>query len=224
MFLSNLHRSFLLAVVCVMLMQGCGSTPTNENTTVTVIPEAKSGFPFATKEPEVYQGDQIINGNEAGRTFIARKGPYFRYEHFRDGSPSRTELKTDKLYSLDHVKKIYTEEPLDAANGFNMTGFDHFKGKEHLDFDIVDSEGGVVKYKVRQTDHMTDEILIYVDEKSGMIIRQEFGGKPPGEGGAPASFIYEIRNLKLDVEDAVFALPDGYRKVSAKEFRSLIQK
>ncbi len=222
MFLSNPHKSFLLAVVCLILMAGCGSTPTNDNTTITVIPVSKSEFPFATKEPEVYQGDQVINGNEGGRTFIARNGAHWRYDHFRDGSPSLTELRTDKLYSLDHRKKIYTEIPLDEVTSFNPTGFDYFKGKEHWDFDVVGREGDILKYKVRETKYMTDAILIYVDEASGMIVRQEFASKSPGDVGAKPIFVYEMRNLKLAVEDAVFALPDGYRKVLAKEFRSRI--
>lgn len=227
MFLSNLHKPFLLAVVCLMLMQGCGScgsTPTNDNSAITVIPVSKSEFPFTTKEPEVYQGVQVINGNEADRTYIARKGEHWRYDHFRDGSPSITELRTDKWYLLNHSRKIYAEEPPNAGNNLASVGFDYFKGKEHLDFDVVGREGGILKYKVRETKYMMDEILIYVDEASGMIVRQEFAGKGPGEESVQPSFVYEMRNLKLDVEDAVFALPDGYRKVSAKEFRGLSNK
>ena len=39
-----------------------------------------------------------------------------------------------------------------------------------------------------------------------MMVKEEFGGNP--------SVTFEIRDLKFEVDDSIFAIPEGYRKVT----------
>ena len=77
MFLSKLRKSFLPAGLCMVITQGCGPSATNEAAPIPPIIERKSGFPFSIKEPEIYQGDIVINGRDKDRVLIARKGARF---------------------------------------------------------------------------------------------------------------------------------------------------
>ena len=218
MFLSKLRKSFLPAGLCVIIIQGCGPSGTNELVPAAPPIEQKSGFPFSTKEPEVFQGDIIINGSEADRSFVARKAGWRREDQYRDGQPWRSELFVDRRYTIDHERKIYVEhEP--AANGvdsFAGLPLDMFRGKEHYEFDEAARPGTVVRYKVRNHKYMQDEILIDVDTTNGMMVRQEFRSGPASMD--QSGFVYELRNLRSDVDDSVFALPAGYKKVSPVEF------
>lgn len=218
MFLSNLRKSFLPAGLCVIILQGCGSTQTNENVAAAPLAERKSGFPFSTKEAEVYQGDIVINGREADRTVVARKAERWREDQFRGGTLWLTELYTDKRYSIDHSRKIYIEEQVNenGIESFERMPLDIFRGTDLYEFDEIGREGTLIKYKVRPNKYMSDEVLIDVDTTSGMIVRHEFKSAEPEQGG----FVYEVRNLKLNVDDCVFALPAGFRKVSPDEFHA----
>jgi hypothetical protein len=186
--------------------------------------ERKSGFPFSTKEPEVYQGDIVVNGREADRKFVARKGGYWREDQFRDGKLWLTELQNDKRYSIDHERKIYAEAET-VENGVESFGglpFDAFRGKEHYDFDEAGTEGTNVRYKVRPNKYMQDDILIDVDTVSGMIVRQEF--RTNANTAEQTGYLYELRNLNLNVDDSIFGLPTGFRKVSRDEFDTKADK
>ena len=218
MFLSKLRKSFLPAGLCMVITQGCGPSATNEAVPIPPIIERKSGFPFSIKEPEIYQGDIVINGRDKDRVLIARKGARWREDQFRDGELRHTELFTDKRYSIDHERKIYLEnEP--APNGvdsFAGMPMDMFRHKEHYEFDDLGPEGTVNRYKVRSNKYMPDDILIDVDTASGVIVRQEF--RSAAGSADNAVLVYEMRNLKLEVDDLMFALPAGYKKVTRDAF------
>ena len=62
-------------------------------------------------------------------------------------------------------------------------------------------------------------MFVSVDTSSGLMVRQEFLAQNR-EGETQPNVIFELRNLKLDVEDGVFQLPAGFRKVSKEEFRA----
>lgn len=224
MFLSNLRKSFLSLGLCVIILQGCGSTSTSETVPVAAPVETTSEFPFSTKEPEVYQGDIVINGREADRTFVARKADLWREDQYRDGSLWLSELFTDKRYSIDHTRKIYVEEgpSENGVESFTDSPLHVFRGKEFYQFDEIGREGTTVRYKVRTNKYMPDEILIDVDTASGMIVRQEF--RSPGESPEQASYVYELRNLKIGVDGSIFALPSSYRKVTSAEFNTKSDK
>ena len=231
MFLSNPRKSFLLIAFCVTFLQACGSSQTNDNKAVLQIPETKSEFPFSTKEPEVYQGDFVVgDGKTEKKWHVARKGDKWRIDFFAGGDNARTSLKSDALYAIDHRQKMYVVRPAaggttDSGISFNDLTFSFFRGKEYSEFDDLGRENGLRKYRVRKAEPAMNDIFIYIDEASGMMVKQEFIERNGDtSGGSGAKYTYEIRNLKLDVDDSVFQIPAGYRKVTADEYRSQIKQ
>ncbi|MEO7538669.1 MAG: hypothetical protein ABIV21_01465 [Pyrinomonadaceae bacterium] len=218
--MSNPFKSFLVAGLCALFLQGCGSTSSNQTTHAPVPVERKGEYPFETKEPGSYQGSFVINGRELDRTFVARKGDKWRRDHYRDGQMWVTELKTDKIYSIDHNRKLYTEVPESiGSDKFNELTFDFFKGKDYREFDEIGRDGTIVKYRVRPSEQMKDSVTIDFDQASGLIVRQEFKAAAAGDGDEQAGYLFEIKNLTLTVDDTVFDLPAGYQKVAYDKYQ-----
>jgi len=122
-----------------------------------------------------------------------------------------SEIKTDKLYYIDHQRKTYREMPEQKTSGGGVSDMtlNFFRGYEHHNFDEIGRDGSLIKYKVRETDPSKSTIVISIDNGSGMIVKQEFSSI---NRQAP-DFVYEIKNLKMDVDDSVFVIPQGYKKV-----------
>ena len=110
MFLSNPRKSFLLALLGVTFFLACGSSQSNDNRPISLPLEPKSGFPFSTKEPKVYQGDFVLsNGYFEEKWFIARKIDKSRIDFLPGTDRWRIEIKADKVYSVWPKKRIYVE-------------------------------------------------------------------------------------------------------------------
>jgi hypothetical protein len=231
MFLSNPRKSFLLAGFFALFFQACGSPQSNENKPVPLTIETKSEFPFPTKEPEIYQGDFIVgNGQFEDKWFVARKGDKWRLDFFSNGEMRRSEIRADRSYSIDHSRKIFAETPENNYLPSDPLFFDDmthnfFKGKEYREFEEIGRADGLIKYKVRNDATSKDSVLISIDASSGMIVRQEFTAvNGQLENGLPVSFIYEIRNLKTDVDDSIFAIPEGFKKVTWGEYSPPVKR
>ena len=70
-----------------------------------------------------------------------------------------------------------------------------------------------LEHQVSETVQSTGEILIYIDAASGMMVKQEFtASKGLTDADSPMSYVYEIRNLNMDVDDSVFDIPQGFKK------------
>lgn len=214
-----------MLLLCAITFQACRSSQTNENKDVSHPGETANEFPFSTTEPEVYQGDLVTSyGTNETRIFVARKGDKWRYDIFRGPQPWRTQLNTDKLYTIDHRGKIYfaeaqSEDSTTAGGVFGGLTSDFFRGKQYREFEELGREGNLIEYKVSETAGSKGSSLIFIDAASGMMVRQEFIGQTD-EAGSPLAFIYEIRNLKFEVDDSVFRVPEGYRQVTREEFRA----
>ncbi|MGB4988593.1 MAG: hypothetical protein WBO10_05095 [Pyrinomonadaceae bacterium] len=209
-----------------MLFQACGSSQTTENTNVPLLPQTASKFPFPTREPEVYQGDLFVgNGADEQRYFVARKGENWRYDIYRGDAPAITQLRSGQIYMIDHAKKTYFVEtpakPDDFGfSHFNQLSWGFFRGANYLEFEEIGRENGIIKYKASMSKASKDEVVVSIDEASGVMVKQEILGlKADGNETPATNYIYEVRNLKLDVDDSVFELPSGYRKVSRDEGR-----
>ncbi|HEX3101232.1 MAG TPA: hypothetical protein VHQ01_05550, partial [Pyrinomonadaceae bacterium] len=170
-------------------------------------------------EPETFQADLVMtSGKDEDHWFVARKGNKWRYDIFRRGDRLISQLSSDKLYYIDHQKKSYWEMPVSSNPGgepgyFSELTRNFFRGEEHREFDEIGRENGQIKYKVRETDQSAGEIFIYIDAASGVMVKQEFTAKKSENSAEPpVSFVYEVRNLKMDVDDSVFDIPQGYRK------------
>ncbi len=214
MVLSNLPRPFLLIVAFTLVMQACWWSQTNENKEVSLTGESTSEFPFSVKEPDAYQADVVVTaGGTETRWSIARNGEKWRYDIYAGSMLTVSQIRSDKLYYIDHRKKTFwemSEKPGSGEMGEIVRSF--FRGYEHNDFDETGREGNIIKYKVRPIDKRPGSILISIDTASGMMVRQEFLA-----ADGSAEYVYELRNVKLSVDDSTFAIPSGYQKTAATD-------
>jgi hypothetical protein len=187
-------------------LTACSGTQPPSNRTISLAGEEPSEFPFSTKEPEQYQADIVITtGQKEDKFFVARSSAKWRIDFFEEGQLTTTELNSDSRSTIDHRAKTYsiasggllTVKADDMARSF-------FRGKKYRDFEDLGSEAGVKKYRVVSDN---DDIIISIDEASGLIVKEEFKDKQ-----GTAHMTYELRNLKLAVDDSVFQLPRGYQK------------
>jgi hypothetical protein len=213
MFLSNAGRAVASIYLSAAFLAACGSSQPAVNKAVPGTPEAQKNIPFPLKEPEVYQAEvHIVTGELDERSFIARKGDRWRFDMFEGQNMSMSQLRSDRLYYLDHAKKLYAvaSEPGDPMTAsLPPDPMDNFyKGREHFDFEEAGRDGATVKYRVVAK----DPIFIFYDTDKGLVTREEF----LASDGTPI-FVYELRDIRMEVEDAVFELPKGYQKAALSE-------
>lgn len=220
MFLSNSGKSFLICGFVLLALPGCkwwqASDPnsTSERST-------PSNIPFSTAEPDAFQCEVVrgSGGNEQ-KTFFARKGESLRFGL----SDREIILRTDRYYRIDNERKVYTELPAADASAVapdflsEMT-FSALKEKRAAQFESRGREGGLARYSVNLDDSSNAKAVIYVDEASGLVVKEEFYSLE-GQSDEPSKplFVFELRDLKMNVDDNVFAIPAGYKKLEWKDY------
>ncbi len=220
MLLSNRPTLYVLTCIFALFSLSCGSGPATQNSNLALSPSSQSEFPFSTKEPETFQAEFVVtSGGSAKRWFLARDGSRWRFDIYKGAELASTQLRTDKVYLIDHLKKIYSEETqtpgIREAPDPILSAF--YRGREFHKFEAIGSGDGLAKYRVVPGEDSKEDIFIYIDEPSGMIVKQEFYA---GAGDqASIAYLYEVRGLKLSVDDGVFDLPNGYRLVKLDEFQ-----
>ena len=219
MFLSNPVKYFLFVCFFALSLQACGSSQSNVNAPVDLNLPATGEFPFSTKEPEIYQAVLFVeSGAFRDKWFVARKNAVWRIDFFDNGEQTRTQINTDAIYQIDHKRKVYTANSENTGTLSDLTD-KFFRGKEYRKFEETGREGDLVKYKIAGAAGKGD-VLISVDEKTGVMMRQEF----LASGSESVPFVYEVKDLKFDVDDSVFQIPAGFRKVTAEEYRTLTKQ
>ena len=206
MSLSNSRVLLLLPVLCAAILQGCTGPPPAANVNAPTPAEESKRFPFPTSEPDVYQADVVVTtlGTQT-RYFAARKGENSRLDIYRNGKLATTSLGTDAIYTIDHAARTYKVTPSGSGRPpvANDVARDFFQLGMPYRYDELDRKDDVVRYKARDAG-----IVVSIDETSGLMVRQEFS-----EDGETL-FVCELRNVKLDVDDNVFQIPAGYRRVN----------
>ena len=213
MFLSNARRAVATIYLCAAISAACGSSQPAVNKAIVPPPDAQKSIPFSLKEPEVYQAEvHILTADSDERYFVARKGERWRFDIYDGQTMTMSQMCSDRLYYVDNVRKLYAvaAEPGDPMTPSlppdPMQNF--YKGREHFDFQEAGRDGATVKYKVVAK----EPIYIYYDTEKGMITRQEFLG-----ADGTAKFVYELRDIRMEVDEAIFELPKGYRKAALPE-------
>jgi outer membrane lipoprotein-sorting protein len=227
MFLSNPAKSFLACILLLFLVGGCGFLETGENKPVLIVPETKSRIPFKTKEPETFQCEVVVTtGDATRRTLLARKGERRRIDFDPGEKDQRAVLRSEKEYVLAFDKKIYAEKaaptgPISADAQFSELTSELLTRGERAEFEEIGREGSIVKYVVHLEGGEANEILVYFDEAIGLPVKQEF----LTISGAERTLQYsvEIVNFRTDVDESLFAVPAGFRKVSLSEFHNLLR-
>jgi len=228
MFLSNTGKSFLAAALISTIFGGCGFFKGIIERSPTAGPTTKGGIPFVVKEPEVFQAEFVsTSGDSSTVSFYARKGGNWRFDTAFNSPDSVSLVKTDKMYSISRANKTYSEIPTGQGVSPEPDFFIDMthallKQPNNVKFEEAGRNGTIAKYKVTIGDSSVSEAIIYFDESAGMITREEF--MSGSDQGSPSAFVFEMRNLKMEVDDSVFAIPADYRRITWTDHPMLKQK
>ncbi|MBP9108572.1 MAG: hypothetical protein KBF83_03345 [Pyrinomonadaceae bacterium] len=217
MFLSNPRKSILAIAIVSVLLTACGSKPITSGGVSPVDPTSDR-FPFPTREPQEYQGNFVVSdGTSETKYFVARKADKWRFDINSNGSPKTTQVRTDKVYLIDHVNKTYAIEAFADLEDFDTSYFNSltwgfFRGANYIEYEETGRNGNFISYKAKTLKDRKNDVLISVDATTGILMRQEItSDKDRDAKGAPIRYTYEVRDLKLEVADSVFEIPSGYR-------------
>lgn len=212
--LSNPGKIFLSASLFLISQFGCGgdSSISNANSQSSIQP---GGFPFTTIEPQIFQTEVVVKtpGSETV-TFVAENGKKRRVEFDPGSARSRVLIYSDKIYLLNISDRTFVEYPL--ASGLSVAD-DPFMAlligeKAHAEFVRLGGDNGVDKFSVRLDDSGSSEALIYVDTRLGLPVKQEFFSI--SAEGRTLQYSVELRNTKLEADESLFRVPDGFRRVA----------
>jgi hypothetical protein len=227
MILSNRVNSFLLVLVLLTFCFGCRFWQNLANTNTSpgseYFPEDKSGLPFNTREPDVYQARIVVaSGGTQRITFVAKNGAKHRRDYNFGEKGAAAWVRTDKDYLLLPDKKIFTEQPAPARNAAPSEGLDSLTVewlniKAVSKFEDLGTENGLKKFSAKLNESDATEVLLFIDEASGLMVKQEFYSI----NGDQRDLLYsvELQDLRLEAGDDLFTIPKDYRKVSMDEFR-----
>lgn len=230
MFSSNLTKFSVTLALIFLLFPACGWRQSSNNSNLTATPrvsdELKSEIPFLTKEPERFQAEIVVTAGETERkTFIARNGANRRYDFNFGAKNQLTNLQTDKNYLILSASNIYMENGAGAEN-VSTDDWTNFLTTEWLsqnteaNFEKLETAENLTKYRVRLGGDEASEIFLYIDEKLGLPVKQEFYARA-GEQKI-LTYMFELKNLKLETDANLFTVPTNFKKVSAEEFRKIL--
>lgn len=182
--------------------------------------EIKSDIPFSTKEPQIFQAEIVITANGAeNKKFIARSGNNRRFDYNFSAKNQVSTIQTDKIYTILADKKIYTEtilsENFPAQNDFSS---EWLNAKTDAEFTKIGTENNLTQYRVG---FANSEIIVFIDEALSFPVRQEFYSIENGQ--KTPTMTIELRNFKAEASSDLFAVPKDFKKVSAEEFRKILQ-
>ena len=216
---------FYAVFALIFISAACRFWQPTQNSTPAPTPfiagEVQSETPFANREPEVFQAEIVVTtGDVENRTRIARNGANRRYDYDYGAANQLTSLLTDKNYLILPSKKIYAEN-IGAAN--TMPNDDDFlynsllNSKISAKFEKLETVENITEYRVTPDGQNGAEIYVYVDDKLGLPVKQEFFS---GSGeNKILTYAVEMKNLKLETDADSFAVPNGFKKVAVEELR-----
>jgi hypothetical protein len=196
------------------------------------VSEIKSAVPFSTKEPNVYQTEIIVTTNGVEDvTFTARNGAnqltIFDYRKKTEFALLKT--SENQTFLINQRRKIYAENTSAAnvsdAKSDSLKDFltaEWLNQKHDAKFETLGAENDLTKYRVNLDEATNSEVVIFVDEKIGLPIRQEFY-TVSGEQKTLALTV-ELKNFSQQIEPKIFELPKDYRKVAPKEFQDILRR
>lgn len=190
-----------------------------------IIAEISSNIPFSTEEPKNFQGEIVVasiidSEKSEQKYFIAKSGKQSLQKFSVGKNDERWVLRTseDKLYFINHQTKNYREISNEGANAFsgdslikNLTS-KWLNEKAAASFEKLGTEENVTKYRVNFEDAENTEILIFVDEKIKLPVRQEFYSVA-GEDKKTLTYSIEIKNFKRQADGELFKLPKNYKLI-----------
>lgn len=226
MFLSNARRSILALALAAALLTACGSKPSSIGGGISAADKSSERFPFPTKEPQEYQGKFVVgDGTSEQQYFVARNADKWRFDIIQNNSPRTTQLRSDKVYLIDHGNRSYAVEAFADLEDFDTSYFNSltwgfFRGANYIEYEETARNGDLVSYKAKTLKDRKNDVLITVDTKTGIMTRQEItSDKDRDAQGAPIRYVYEVRDLKLEADSTLFEIPSGYRSTVRSQIK-----
>lgn len=233
MFSSNLFK--ILLVGSLLFCQSCsywrGKTEATPAPAPFVAEELKSEIPFSTKEPDVYQTEIVVTGENGleEKTFAAKSGANRLLTLDFQGKSEVAFLQSgeNQSFIIARRQKIYAENKYEniAAKSDPLKDFltvELINRAADAKFETRGAENNLVKYRVNLEDAKNSEMIIYVDEKIGLPVKQEFYSIV-GEQKI-LTLTVELKNFSLAADASIFAVPKDYRRVSPNEFWEILQR
>ncbi len=235
MFSSNLLK--IAFVLIVLLASSCKFWQTKTDATLPtptpfVAAEIKSEIPFSTKEPEVFQTEISVttNGIE-DKTFTASDGAnqLTIFDYHKKTEFAFLKLGDNRTFFINHRRKIYAEIELSAnaaaAKSDSLKDFltaEWLNQKTDAKFENLGTENNLTKYLVSLDESRNSEIIISVDERIKLPVKQEFFAVS-GEQKI-LTLTAELKNFSFEIEARLFEVPKDYRRISIKEFQDILRR
>ena len=239
----------LLLAGCNACRQPATNANATANANTNAVIETMATPPFQTKEPTKYQAQIVITtsfvGNQSapigpplGKTtqFVARDGDKRRLEYellpglkavilttpegeflLLPGQQIYAEVKPQKAKP---GKSAPDEESLEAISpekllNPQLPGAKYEKlGAEAVNGRAATKYRSVITVEINGKSN-TNETFIWVDDALGIPVKEESTSSSEGTRRA-----LEYRDIKTEVESALFEIPSGYRQVSQQELQN----
>jgi len=220
MFLSNLRPCFAIFGLFAAIICACGPSPSNVGSTPAQLPEVRSKFPFQAKEPSIFQAAVIVSGSGFNKKwFVARNNDASRIDHYIGNDVARIEVRGARSYSILPTEKIYvdlTDAKASVPNDssvIDQISRQYFAGVSDRSFVSSGTEGNLTIYTSQPKTPNESAVTVWVDQLSGMIVKEEIRSQ---SGDNIVTF--ELKDLKLEADASLFAIPHGFKKVTQSEF------
>jgi len=233
MFSSNLIKFFLVSAL--LSCQACGFCQSKTDATVSptpfIVEELKSEIPFLTKEPDAFQTEIVVTAkdNFEDKTFIAKNGAnrFIAFDFQGKTEFALLQLGGNQSFLIAPSQKVFAENQLETAGAESETLNDLLTAgwsnqKADAKFERLGAENNFVKYLVSLDETKKSEIIISVDEKIGLPVKQEFYSISNGQ--KTLTLTMEIKNFSLQTEAKYFEVPKDYKKVLLKEFWETLRR
>ncbi|MBA3693767.1 MAG: hypothetical protein H0W77_10075 [Acidobacteria bacterium] len=233
MFSSNLIKFFLVSAL--LSCQACGFCQSKTDATVSptpfIVEELKSEIPFLTKEPDAFQTEIVVTAkdNFEDKTFIAKNGAnrFIAFDFQGKTEFALLQLGGNQSFLIAPSQKVFAENQLETAGAESETLNDLLTAgwsnqKADAKFERLGAENNFVKYLVSLDETKKSEIIISVDEKIGLPVKQEFYSMSNGQ--KTLTLTMEIKNFSLQTEAKYFEVPKDYKKVLLKEFWETLRR
>ena len=223
MFLSNPARYFVFCGLLLAGVTGCGYLRSGTGGNVRFADADRESAPFSTKEPDEYQAEIVISaGGVERRLFAARKNGRSRIDYDRGTPGQRTVIRSDRDIVYSERLNIYADAaPSTASSGSseleNDITLSLLNSRPFTTFESMGTVNGLSTYRARAAGE-SGETIISVDDGSGLPVKQEMFSVAE-DGTRTLQYSVELRDVRLEAGDALFAVPKNARRVPLAEFR-----
>lgn len=223
---SNTQKSLLLIFLASLLCLSCKYWQDDTDKTNKRNPdsEIQVNIPFLTKEPKTFQTEVIIsnfiNGDKTETKYFIAKDGVKSLQTFNVGSENERSIlrmKDNKTFLINHSSKNFRESFSGRTGNFeNDITIEGLTSKwlnerKSVGFEKLEDKNGSTGYRIKFDDSKSSEVLIFIDEKLQIPIKQEFYDLVNDDKSL--TFSVELKNFNTQVERSLFELPDTYEEI-----------